>query len=328
MSQRLQNRTAIVTGASSGLGRAISVLYAREGANVVCADLSPNVGGTHTKDELSGNEGGDTPTHELIEQQVGKGRATFVKVDVCDESSIEAMVAAAVEKYGRLDIIVNNAGITGVTKENEEAFVNGAGFRLHETSTESFDLTIRINTRGLFLGCKHAIKQMLKQEPLEANSRGDRTRGWIVNTASMLGLVAFPGAPAYVTSKHGAVGLTKQIAIDYAKDRIHCNALCPGFVDTPMISKIIAGPMGHPLTAAHPWQTLGKPEDVARVALFLVSEDAQWVTGVPMVIDGGVAETEGEEEDVGISTAQGSSCAGRKEQNVGDVGAFAREMGS
>lgn len=120
--------------------------------------------------------------------------------------------------------MVNNAGIA---IDVDGLAAKPGGNRLHETATETFDLTMSINVRGVFLGCKYAIAQFLKQDPLPVNSRGDFTRGWIVNTASTGGLVALAGAPSYITSKHAVVGMTKQVAIDYAKDRIHCNALCP-----------------------------------------------------------------------------------------------------
>lgn len=120
--------------------------------------------------------------------------------------------------------MVNNAGIAddvlGLAKQV-------GGIRLHEVATELFDLTMAINVRGVFLGSKYAIAQFLRQEPLPPNNRGDMTRGWIVNTASLAGIVGLTGAPSYVASKHAVVGLTKQTAIDYSKDRIHCNALCP-----------------------------------------------------------------------------------------------------
>jgi NAD(P)-dependent dehydrogenase (short-subunit alcohol dehydrogenase family) len=120
--------------------------------------------------------------------------------------------------------MVNNAGIAF---DVAGLAAQPGGVRLHEVPTENFDATLAINTRGVFLGCKHAIAQFLKQNPLPANSRGDETRGWIVNVASTGGLIGLPGAPSYTTSKHAVVGLTKQAAVDYAKDRIHCNALCP-----------------------------------------------------------------------------------------------------
>lgn len=151
-----------------------------------------------------------------------------------------------------------------------------------------FDKTLAINTRGVFLGCKYALQQFLVQAPHAPNDRGDATRGWIVNTASMLGVVGTANAPSYVASKHAVVGLTKAIAIDYARDRIHCNALCPGFVSSAMISGIVSDEAtATGLAAAHPWGTLGLPDDVAKAAVFLASDDASWITGVPLLIDGG-----------------------------------------
>jgi NAD(P)-dependent dehydrogenase (short-subunit alcohol dehydrogenase family) len=120
--------------------------------------------------------------------------------------------------------MVNNAGIA---PEVNDIAAQPGGLRVHETLTETFDRTMNINVRGVFLGCKYAIVQFLAQEPLAVNSRGDATRGWIVNVASLAGLVALGGAPCYTASKHAVVGLTKQIGLDYAKDRIHCNSLCP-----------------------------------------------------------------------------------------------------
>ena len=120
--------------------------------------------------------------------------------------------------------MVNNAGIA---IDVDEIAAKPGGSRIHETATATFDLTMNINVRGVFLGCKYATAQFLKQDPLLINSRGDSTRGWIINMASAGGLVALRGASSYITSKHAVVGMTKQIAIDYAKDRIHCNALCP-----------------------------------------------------------------------------------------------------
>ncbi len=214
--------------------------------------------------------------------------------------------------------IVNNAGVCpeifGITAKP-------GGLRAHETSLDIFDITMRVNTRGVFLGCKYALAQFMAQEPLPPNSRGDSTRGWIVNVASLAGLVGFAGAPSYTMSKHAVVGLTKEIGLAYAKDRVHCNALCPSckylsfqetslleviqsiivntadfriVIDTPLIASIIRdkeNPIAvgttQALTAAHPWGNLGQPEDVARAAIFLVSEDSQWMTAFPLVIDGG-----------------------------------------
>jgi NAD(P)-dependent dehydrogenase (short-subunit alcohol dehydrogenase family) len=151
----------------------------------------------------------------------------------------------------------------------------GMNKRVHEVDVADFDRLHNVNTRGVWLCCKHALGQMLKQEPREANARGERTRGWILNAASMLGLVAFPCANSYVPSKHAVVGMTKQMAVDYAKDRIHINCLCPGFVESPMISSLTADPDAKAaLGGSHPWGTLGRPEDIADAALFLCSDDA------------------------------------------------------
>jgi NAD(P)-dependent dehydrogenase (short-subunit alcohol dehydrogenase family) len=219
-----------------------------------------------------------------------------------------------------MDRIVNNAG---VAPEIFGIAAQPGGLRAHETSMKTFDTTMRINTRGVFLGCKYALAQFLAQEPLPRNSRGDAARGWIVNVASLAGLVAFAGAPSYTMSKHAVIGLTKEIGVDYARDRIHCNALCPSckslpfftkihlmsanaksikvimtdqraVIDTPLIAALlrdaenpVAVGTTQALTAAHPWGNLGQPEDVARAAVFLVSEDSQWITAQPLVIDGG-----------------------------------------
>ncbi|CZR51289.1 related to dehydrogenases with different specificities (related to short-chain alcohol dehydrogenases) [Phialocephala subalpina] len=279
MPRRLLGRIAIVTGASSGIGRAIALTYAQEGASVMCADISLNA---------SEDEHGKS-THEVI--IAGNGKAAFVKTDVTDESQVKALIAESVKVFGRLDIMVNNAG---VCSEIFGIASQVGGLRVHETTMETFDKTMNVNARGVFLGCKYALAQFLAQEPLPRNSRGDATRGWIVNVASLAGIVGFQGAPSYTMSKHAVVGLTKEIGISYAKDRVHCNALCPAFIDTPLIAPItkdrenpIAVGTTQAVTAAHPWGTLGQTEDVARAAVFLVSEDSQWITAQPLVIDGG-----------------------------------------
>jgi len=293
MTGKLTSRTAIITGSSSGIGRAIALTYAREGAFVVCADLSPSYPSNFSSSDNT-KAGGETtldvPTHELI----GKngGQAIFVKTDVEKEDDLKEVIKICVERWGRLDIMVNNAGIAPDINTNA---VKPGGTRIHETETETFDRVMSINARGVFLGSKHAITQFLSQPlSLNPNSRGDRPRGWIVNTASAGGTVAFPGAPSYITSKYAVVGLTKQIALDYGREKIHCNALCPGFVDTPLVSSItrdeqnpLAVGLTKALVAAHPWGTLGTPEDIAGGALFLVSEESQFVTGLALVIDGG-----------------------------------------
>jgi len=272
---RLQGRIAVITGASSGLGRAMALKFASAGARVVVADLRPDAR------PMAAHKEPPTPTHELITQTYGKESAIFVKTDATDEEAIKALIAKAVEWGGRLDIMCNNAGISTEVE-------TGLSLRIHDTPTENYDRTHAINQKAVWLGCKYAIVQMLAQEPRQPNARGDRPRGWIINTASMLGLIGLGNGPCYVPTKHAVVGITRQVAIDYAKDRIHCNALCPGFVDSAMIDPLLpTDEHRQGLAAQHPWGVLGRPEDVADAALFLASDEAAWITGHPMVIDGG-----------------------------------------
>lgn len=147
--------------------------------------------------------------------------------------------------------------------------------RIHETSEADYDKTMAINAKGIFLGCKYACRQMLEQEPKYA------ARGWIINTASVQGLVPYYGTPSYCASKGAAVMLTKQVALDYAKEKIHCNALCPGFLDSAMTQNL-QGDQGsrERIEQQHPFgETLGKVDDVAKAAVFLASDDAAWITG-------------------------------------------------
>ena len=170
--------------------------------------------------------------------------------------------------------MVNNAGI---------ATENTGARPIYETPDEIFDLTMKINSRGVFLGCKYAGLQMVKQDP---HPSGDR--GWIINMASVMGLVGLAGLVSYATSKGSVVEMTRVAALDYAPHRIHCNAICPGFTRTAMIKPTTDyGPAEAALTKAHPFRGLGEPEDIAKAAVFLASDDASWITGVPLPIDGG-----------------------------------------
>ncbi|KAI4087483.1 MAG: hypothetical protein LQ339_008891 [Xanthoria mediterranea] len=269
LSTRLASRCTIITGSSSGLGRAIALAFAANGAGpIICADLRPDPRGDWGVDEPG------VPTHELINKRYGEGKAEFVKADATVGDDVERAVNRAVEVGGRLDVIVNNAG-TGGTES--------AG-KVHEMTEDTWDFVMRVNSRSVFLGCKYAISQFLSQ-PLHPSGH----RGWIINTASMLGLVGLkPSAGAYCASKGAVVLLTKQIAVEYGIDKIHCNALCPGYLKTPMTAPIYNDKETRDgINALTPWGDWGDANDVAKCAIFLASDDAAYVTGVSLVIDGG-----------------------------------------
>lgn len=276
---RLQGRIAVVTGSSSGLGAAICLAFAAQGATIFCIDLYPSPRNainpaTLRADDFNNRITNQPGTHERIRQMGGE--ATYHKADVTKAREMDFAIRACVQRYKRVDIMVNNAGISV-----ESTHIRP--LRCHETNEEDYDKTMAINSKGMFLGCKYALKQMLDGQDKIYDSRG-----WIINTASVQGLVPYYGTPSYCASKGAAVMLTKQIALDYAKDLIHCNALCPGFLETSMTQNlqgqesVLADIQSkHPLGGK-----LGKVEDVAKAALFLASDDAAWITGVPLPVDG------------------------------------------
>ncbi|KAK5136862.1 hypothetical protein LTR08_001784 [Meristemomyces frigidus] len=285
MSGRLQDRIALVTGSSSGLGRAICLAYAAEGAKICCVDLyrSPrNTTNAHTgkADDYNNRVEGESTVQEL-DRLHGSDTAIFVKADVTNAAEVEAAVAKCVEQFGRLDIMANNAGISV-----ESTYPKPLG--IHETSESDWDRTMSINAKGVFLGCKYAIGQMLRQDLLP----GTRDRGWIINTASIQALVAYHNTPAYCASKGAVSMLTKQVALDYAPHRIHCNALCPGFLRTAMTQNLQNDPLAQAeIDKAHPFGGMGRVEDVAKAAVFLASDDVAWITGVSLPVDGGYSIT-------------------------------------
>jgi NAD(P)-dependent dehydrogenase (short-subunit alcohol dehydrogenase family) len=288
MPGRLKGKTALITGASSGLGAAIATAYAREGAQICCVDLYPAPRNsvdpiTGKADSLHNRQSGQQATHERLQQTYG-ARAIFVRADITQSGDFEAAVQKCVDEFGRLDIMVNNAGISV-----ESTHVRP--FKVHETSEKDYDTTMAINAKGIFLGCKYATNQMLKQEPFPNQSPDDTSppsRGWIVNTASVQGLVPYYGNPSYCASKGAAVMLTKQVALDYAEERIHCNALCPGFLQSSMTQNLKSQPEVYKdIFAKHPFGGMGKVEDVARMAVVLASDDVKWMTGIPVPVDGG-----------------------------------------
>lgn len=243
-----KGKVALVTGAASGIGRESALAFARAGAKVVCADITVDAGEETVK--MIKDMGGD---------------AFFVKCDVSKEPEVKALIDAAVAHYGRLDCAHNNAGI------------EGAMGPCAECTEENWDRTIAINLKGVFLCCKYELPVMLKQGG-----------GAIVNTSSVAGLVGFGGIPAYVASKHGVAGLTKTIALDYAKENIRCNAVCPGVINTPMIERFTGGDPAalKAFTDTEPVGRLGEPSEIADAVVYLCSDQASFVTGIAMPVDG------------------------------------------
>jgi NAD(P)-dependent dehydrogenase (short-subunit alcohol dehydrogenase family) len=249
---RLQDRVAVVTGGSSGIGRAIALRLADEGAHVVVGDVVREP-----------REGGET-TEALL-----GARGLHVDADVSRADDVDRLVSAAVDRYGRLDVMVCNAGIAGRFSKS-----------LLETTEEDWDAIMAVNLRGVFLCCRRAIAEMLGQEPI------GETRGRVIVISSQHGMVGPPGHLAYAVSKGGLVNMTRQLAVDYGRRGVLVNAVAPG--------KILTGSpeQQDPETIAYseartPFPRLGRPVDVAGAVLFLASDDASYVSGVNLLVDGG-----------------------------------------
>jgi NAD(P)-dependent dehydrogenase (short-subunit alcohol dehydrogenase family) len=248
MAAELAGKVAFVTGAASGIGRQSALAFAAAGAKVAVADIA---------------EEGAAETVKLIQGKGGEAR--FVRCDVADTSSVQAAIRAVVDAYGALDCAHNNAGILGTPGE----------FDSYDEAL--FDRVIRINLTGVFLCMKYELQVMKRQG-----------RGAIVNTASVAAILASPGLPSYNASKHGVVGLTKSAAVGYAKAGIRVNAVCPGFIDTPM-TRHGFGPIDVEARGAelHATGKVGLPEEVAAVVVWLCADAASLVTGVALPVDGG-----------------------------------------
>ncbi|KAI0466970.1 NAD(P)-binding protein [Xylaria cf. heliscus] len=265
MRSRLSRKVAIVTGSSSGLGRAIALAYAHEGAAVVCADL-------HREARAEIPEEACLCTDDAIKQE--GGRAIFVETDVSIARDFESLVEATVKAFGRLDILVNNAGIS---IESRRALTG-----VHETPESIWDTTMAVNAKSVFLGSKYAINQMLRQNKHESGHGG-----WIVNIASAHGLVAGRGSPSYAASKAAVVNLTRQVALDYAEHKIHSNVICPGYTQTAIFKNTVENMSSYEeIKAKHP-MGLGVPDDIVGAAVFLASDEARWISGTSLSVDGG-----------------------------------------
>jgi NAD(P)-dependent dehydrogenase (short-subunit alcohol dehydrogenase family) len=247
VAEQLNGKLVLVTGAGSGIGRAVALAAAREGARVVVSDIAVE-GGEETVRAI-GDAGGEA--------------------DVSSASEVESLVNEAVESYGRLDCAVNNAGIEGALAPTAEY------------PDETWNRVLGINLTGVFLCMKHEIPRML-----------ETGGGAIVNVASILGLVGFATAPAYTAAKHGVVGLTKVAALEYSALGVRVNALCPGFIETPMVMERGVEAGTHPevyqqIAELHPIKRLGRPQEMANAAVWLCSDASSFVTGHALTADGG-----------------------------------------
>jgi NAD(P)-dependent dehydrogenase (short-subunit alcohol dehydrogenase family) len=254
MPSDLTGRTALVTGAASGIGRAIALAYAAAGASVVVADI--------TERPWHGGE----PTHHLIAS--GGGTAEFAACDLARTASVEAAFARAAERFGRVDVVVNNAATS-------------AGKPLTTTTDEEWAHVMAVNVTAVFTLCRAAVRHMLGQPP-----RGE-VRGRIVNITSQHGMVAAPDDVAYGVSKAAVAQLTRQIAAEQAPHGIVCNAIAPGKIETGPSPRAGDPRWRDYWTSRTPWPRLGRPEDVASAALFLASDEATYLTGVNLMVDGG-----------------------------------------
>ena len=266
MKTRLENQIAIVTGSSSGNGRAIALALSSSGATVVCADLNKKARKDGYEKDI------EIDTDDVIQRRGSK--AVYVQADVRHAPEVENLVTRTVSEFGRLDIMVNNAGVgTGLNTILEEA-------------EEGYDFVMDVNTKGVWLCCKYAIVQMLKQEPLESGSRGK-----IVNIASVAALIGRARHHAYSASKAAVVNLTRNLAVMYGPQRININAVCPGLIPTALTRPTTPEREQWHERALQdtPWPRLGTSQDVAHCVLFLASPEAEWVTGIALAVDGGAS---------------------------------------
>jgi NAD(P)-dependent dehydrogenase (short-subunit alcohol dehydrogenase family) len=251
MGERLAGKVALITGAGGGQGRAAALMFAREGARVVAADVKV--------------EGGNETVRMVRE---AGGMAEFIAADVSRAAQVEAAVQCAVNTYGALHIMYNNAAVLH-RKDAPVATLD----------EEIWHQVLDINLKGVFLGCKYAV-------PAISAAGG----GSIINTSSLAGLLGVGNVHAYTAAKGGVISLTRAVALAYAKDKVRCNVICPGAVDTPMMAHVLHGEnqrLRNAYERTHPIGRIGTPEDIAAMALYLASDESSWVTGSVFTIDGG-----------------------------------------
>jgi NAD(P)-dependent dehydrogenase (short-subunit alcohol dehydrogenase family) len=245
---RLDGKVALITGGGSGMGKVASELFASEGARVVLTDVNDEAGGETAR-------------------AIGEA-AHYVHADVSKEADAAAMVRAAVERFGRLDVLYNNAGVMLADDTS-----------VLETEESIWDTTLSVNVKGVAFGCKFGIPAMLE-------SGG----GSIINVASFVAwLGAATSQTAYTASKGAVLAMTREIAVGYARQGIRCNALCPGPIDTPLLAELLADPAQRQRRFVHiPMGRLGQAEELAKAALFLASDDSSYMTGASLIVDGGI----------------------------------------
>ena len=252
MTRNLEGKSALVTGGASGIGRATALAFAREGARVAVADILEEAAqSTVTEIEAMG------------------GQALAIACDVTDDDAVKAMIARAVDAFGSLDCAFNNAGIAPYQ-------VNAGGQKTADVAPEAWRRLIDVNLTGVWLCLRHEVAQM----------RAQGSGGVIINTASILGLVGSATSSAYVAAKHGVVGLTKVAAADHAEDNIRVNAVCPGYIETPMTEETMRRRGGR-ILARVPMARMGKAGEIAEAVVWLCSPKASFVTGVSWAVDGG-----------------------------------------
>ncbi len=247
--KRWKDEVAVITGASSGIGRATALAFAEAGARVAVSDVQ------------------DTAGEQIAREIRERGsEAVFIHADVSQASEASALIEKVLQRFGRLDFAFNNAGIEGEMATTVDC------------TEQNFDRVIAVNLKGIWLCMRSELEQMLK-----------RGVGAIVNCSSVAGLVGFPQLPAYAASKHGVIGLTRAAALECGKSGVRINAVCPGAIRTPMLDRIMSSTadMNRQLVASEPIGRLGKPEEIGKAVVWLCSDDASFVTGHALAVDGG-----------------------------------------